>query len=281
MVVWSDEEDEPVRKELGMAAASDPHEEVRQWAQFGLDTAGEKRDGGPGSPHNQPLAGKPVDRIAESVLRHGDRAAAPAVRQGACGGTGPRPCGIPGRVDDHEMGRLWEAAGSRLEAARRALTDPEAADLGLYAEFLVHNELGLALDELVDVAAAQRAPRSAWEALADAEASMRLDAGDPLHGPTVSKIGEHLTRAEAWVELRRLLNEWDPIGVYDPETNFPEDEYDCLELLLMERLRNGDSAAEIERFLTLELSEHFGLDPRVRTLATSLAGSSTVFPAVA
>ena len=32
----------------------------------------------------------------------------------------------------------------------------------------------------------------------------------------------------ALAELQRLLNQWDPIGVYDPLTNFPEDEYDCL-----------------------------------------------------
>jgi hypothetical protein len=41
MVVWSDDEDEPLRNELRIAASSDPDPEVRWWAQFGLDSSGE------------------------------------------------------------------------------------------------------------------------------------------------------------------------------------------------------------------------------------------------
>ncbi len=65
-----------------------------------------------------------------------------------------------------------------------------------------------------------------------------------------------------WSELQRLLNEWDPIGVYDPVTDFPSDEYDCLYSPLMTRLREGESAAEIGDFLARELRDHFGLNPR-------------------
>jgi hypothetical protein len=30
------------------------------------------------------------------------------------------------------------------------------------------------------------------------------------------------------VELRYLLNRWDPIGAYDEESDFLADEYDCM-----------------------------------------------------
>ncbi len=40
MVVRSDEEDESIRGALQFAGVSDPDEEVRGWAKFGLDTAG-------------------------------------------------------------------------------------------------------------------------------------------------------------------------------------------------------------------------------------------------
>jgi len=62
-------------------------------------------------------------------------------------------------------------------------------------------------------------------------------------------------------ELQRLLNEWDPIGVYDAETDFPNDEYDCLYHPLLGRLKRGESAREIADFLREDLRSHFGLDP--------------------
>ncbi|MFJ3666788.1 hypothetical protein ACIPSE_10080 [Streptomyces sp. NPDC090106] len=57
--------------------------------------------------------------------------------------------------------------------------------------------------------------------------------------------------------LRRLLNEWDPIGVGDEVP----DEYDCMLTPLLERLRRGAPEAEIADFLCRELGDHFGLDP--------------------
>ncbi len=51
---------------------------------------------------------------------------------------------------------------------------------------------------------------------------------DQVHGPSRCVVTRHLTRAQAWFELRDLLNSWDPIGIYDPETAFPADEYDYL-----------------------------------------------------
>ena len=62
------------------------------------------------------------------------------------------------------------------------------------------------------------------------------------------------------VELRRLINEWDPIGVYDPETNSPDDEYDCLYHTLLGRLERGESAWGIAEFLRNDLENHFGLN---------------------
>lgn len=58
-------------------------------------------------------------------------------------------------------------------------------------------------------------------------------------------------------DLRRLLNEWDPIGVADEVW----DEYDCMIAPLLGRLREGADQAQIGAFLRHELEEHFGLDP--------------------
>ncbi|MEU6234941.1 hypothetical protein [Kitasatospora sp. NPDC047058] len=58
-------------------------------------------------------------------------------------------------------------------------------------------------------------------------------------------------------DLRRLLNEWDPIGVADDAP----DEYDCMLAPLLARLHSGTGPAEIEAFLRHELVDHFGIDP--------------------
>ncbi|MFD5584445.1 hypothetical protein ACFWII_11675 [Streptomyces sp. NPDC127063] len=57
--------------------------------------------------------------------------------------------------------------------------------------------------------------------------------------------------------LRRLLNEWDPIGVADAVRH----EYDCMLIPLLGRLRRGADQAEIGEFLRHELEDHFGLTP--------------------
>lgn len=57
--------------------------------------------------------------------------------------------------------------------------------------------------------------------------------------------------------LRHLLNEWDPIGVADTV----QDEYDCMLVPLLQRLRGGADQAEIGEFLRHELEDHFGLTP--------------------
>jgi hypothetical protein len=58
-------------------------------------------------------------------------------------------------------------------------------------------------------------------------------------------------------DLRRLLNQWDPLGV----ALFASDEYDCLIAPLLSKLSAGGEKSEISEFLSHELKEHFGLDP--------------------
>ncbi len=66
-------------------------------------------------------------------------------------------------------------------------------------------------------------------------------------------------------ELRNLLNEWDPIGVFDPvdddHDSGPVDEYDCIRDPLISHLLRGDSRYEVAEFLRDELTGHFGLEP--------------------
>jgi hypothetical protein len=149
-----------------------------------------------------------------------------------------------------------------LDRARELLTDPGDLALFLFAEFRDHNELSLALDQLADVAEAQRAPRTVWKELSAAATAMQPRNADAVYSGAVHRINEHLARAADWEDLRQLLNDWDPIGVYDPETDFPPDEYDCLYAPLMGLLRKGADAAAVADFLSRDLSDHFGLDPR-------------------
>ncbi|MFD8888804.1 hypothetical protein ACFV0H_41050 [Streptomyces erythrochromogenes] len=70
-------------------------------------------------------------------------------------------------------------------------------------------------------------------------------------------------------ELRRLINEWDPIGVADSV----RDEYDCMLPPLLGRLRGGAGRTEIAEFLQHELEDHFGLAspcPRPDAIAARL-----------
>jgi hypothetical protein len=58
-----------------------------------------------------------------------------------------------------------------------------------------------------------------------------------------------------------LLNDWDFIGVYDPDTN--PDEYDCMIGPLLRRLSAGESSIDIKQFLDDEIAGHFGLSAGV------------------
>jgi hypothetical protein len=65
---------------------------------------------------------------------------------------------------------------------------------------------------------------------------------------------------EKQLELRRLSNEWDPIGIMGgPDA--PTDEYDCLSGVIG-KLREGLTDGELAAYLTEQLRHHFGIDPR-------------------
>jgi hypothetical protein len=67
-------------------------------------------------------------------------------------------------------------------------------------------------------------------------------------------------------ELRGLLNAWDFIGVFDPDTNV--DEYDCMLTPLLTMLGGGANGNEIREYLDQEVRDHFGMSPeRVGTAA--------------
>lgn len=155
--------------------------------------------------------------------------------------------------------QTWTTVRQHFATARSQLTNPDDEELGLYEDFLDHNELGLALDALVDVAHEQRAPGDVWRSLSAAAETMNLEPNDGVHGPTVQRIRDHMAAAHDLRGLQRMLNEWDPIGVR-PELGGPDDEYSCLYSPLLERLANGEDAAEIALFLRAELEGHFGLD---------------------
>jgi hypothetical protein len=149
-----------------------------------------------------------------------------------------------------------------LDRARALLTNPEDAALYLFDEFRDHNDLGLALDQLADVAEAQRAPLAVWKELSTAASVIGLGEADPVAGGAARRINGHLAAAQDRDRLRQLLNEWDPIGVYNRATDFPPDEYNCLHAPLVGLLAGGADTASVAAFLERELSEHFGLDPR-------------------
>jgi hypothetical protein len=58
--------------------------------------------------------------------------------------------------------------------------------------------------------------------------------------------------------VRRIIWQWDPIGVADLA---PDDEYDCLIGPVLARLRAGAGQVDIASFLHAELQGHFGMTP--------------------
>jgi hypothetical protein len=64
---------------------------------------------------------------------------------------------------------------------------------------------------------------------------------------------------ESQHQVRRLLMEWDPIGV----SGVPEaaDEYDCMISPLMHSLFDGADTGSLAAWISHERSPHFGLGP--------------------
>jgi hypothetical protein len=80
--------------------------------------------------------------------------------------------------------------------------------------------------------------------------------------------------------MRRLLMDWDPIGVASiPEAS---DEYDCMISPLMHQLYEGTDETRIQSWIAGEVEDHFGMhsEPerearRAKSLIDWWAGRST------
>jgi hypothetical protein len=83
-----------------------------------------------------------------------------------------------------------------------------------------------------------------------------LDPNDPGNPRNKERI------RDSQRQIRGLLMDWDPIGV----AGVPEaaDEYDCMIGPLMHLLHDGAGQAEVQQWITNEVTEHFGMksDPR-------------------
>jgi hypothetical protein len=77
---------------------------------------------------------------------------------------------------------------------RQAAEDVVPFDRTRFEEWLGHNELGLAFDELVGVADESDASHETWMALALIAGGMQLDRDDPVHGASVTLVARRLGR---------------------------------------------------------------------------------------
>jgi hypothetical protein len=81
----------------------------------------------------------------------------------------------------------------------------------------------------------------------------------------VTRRPERVDYDAAQKDLRRFLHAWDPIGIHEfPgfDLEAPVDEYDCFIPGLYRRLREGETEQEIHYFLSQQLVDHFGIEPR-------------------
>ncbi|HKV12229.1 MAG TPA: hypothetical protein VJ725_29055, partial [Thermoanaerobaculia bacterium] len=79
--------------------------------------------------------------------------------------------------------RLWAEVRQRLEAAARLLPNPvrsgdDGGTLAAFYDWLEHNELELAFDELEMLGEANDVPDDYWLQLAAAARAMKLEAGE-------------------------------------------------------------------------------------------------------
>lgn len=77
-------------------------------------------------------------------------------------------------MSDSERVDRWQRTRGHLSRAWTALPGGDDSELTWSAEFLDHNELELAMDELALIADHPRAPAAVWQALADAAVEMDL-----------------------------------------------------------------------------------------------------------
>lgn len=166
---------------------------------------------------------------------------------------------------------VWTTAERHMAAARRLLSgspdtlhdcDEDGSPVR-HDDYLEHGELGLALDELVDLAGARAAAEPVWRELSAAGRAMGIGPEHPVHGSRAALVRNVLAAhpdEEQIQSVRALLNGWDPIGI-EPGVEGPTDEYDCFVIDLLLHLHAGEGVDELWRWLRWVLEGHFGLDP--------------------
>jgi hypothetical protein len=101
-----------------------------------------------------------------------------------------------GSVPDEPLAAGWARTTELLLAACDWLPAPSGDGSGEFRDYLAHNELGLALDVLVEVGQALEGPREFWAALDDAAESMGVSPDDTGHGRSVRTVREWLDRSQ-------------------------------------------------------------------------------------
>jgi hypothetical protein len=86
----------------------------------------------------------------------------------------------------------WDRAEKHLREARSLLTLDDNA-LGMFHEFIEHDEQGLALDELAHAAHEFDAPTKFWMLLQMATREMQLTAANETHGSAVQIVERHIS----------------------------------------------------------------------------------------
>jgi hypothetical protein len=74
-------------------------------------------------------------------------------------------------------------------------------------------------------------------------------------------LNDPVTEHDARV-VSRMLDEWDPIGVYEGDGGPPPGEYDRLVGPVLTKLRSGDDAQVIAAYLTWDVRTNMGLRSR-------------------
>lgn len=92
----------------------------------------------------------------------------------------------------HPLQASWTRTTAHLGAARDLL-HLDAATHRSVIEYLAHNELGLALDVLVDACeqAEGAQPAAVWASLRAAVDEMQIGPEDPVHGFSVREVLRH------------------------------------------------------------------------------------------
>ncbi|HET7690095.1 MAG TPA: hypothetical protein VFK41_06940 [Nocardioidaceae bacterium] len=98
----------------------------------------------------------------------------------------------------HPLQPSWDRTTAHLSAARDLLA-LDAATLQDVNEYLDHNELGLALEVLVDAGeqVGDAAMEPFWSSLRAAVAEMEIGLDDPAHGNAAREVMRHLNRSSS------------------------------------------------------------------------------------